>query len=43
MKTIEELLENKAATGQRTNVLEHMKENLMPCIQKSISIFQFND
>jgi hypothetical protein len=34
VKNIEELLESKTATGQRTNVLEYMQENLLPCIQK---------
>ncbi len=36
MKNIEELLESKIATGQRTNVLEYMQENLLPCIQKDL-------
>ncbi|CAF3488854.1 unnamed protein product [Rotaria sp. Silwood1] len=36
VKNIEELLANKAATGQRTNVLEYMQENLMACIQKDL-------
>ena len=34
VKNIEELLTSKAATGQRTIVLEHMQENLLACIQK---------
>ncbi|CAF4534642.1 unnamed protein product, partial [Rotaria sp. Silwood2] len=33
VKNIEELLANKTATGQRTNVLDYMQENLMACIQ----------
>ncbi|CAF1418241.1 unnamed protein product [Rotaria sordida] len=36
VKNIEELLANKTATGQRTNVLEYMQENLMACIQKDL-------
>lgn len=33
-KNIEELLEAKAATGQKNNALEYMQENLMSCIEK---------
>ncbi|CAF2570223.1 unnamed protein product [Rotaria sp. Silwood2] len=36
VKNIEELLANKTATGQRTNVLDYMQENLMACIQKDL-------
>ena len=34
VKNIEELLESKAATGQKNNVLDHIQENLMACIEK---------
>jgi hypothetical protein len=34
MKNIEEILASKTATGQRTNALEYMQENLLACIQK---------
>ncbi|CAF4392610.1 unnamed protein product, partial [Adineta steineri] len=36
VKNIEELLASKTATGQRTNVLDYMQENLMACIQKDL-------
>jgi pumilio family protein 6 len=36
VKNIEDLLVSKSATGQRTNVLEYMLENLLPCIQKDL-------
>lgn len=36
VKNIDELLESKAATGQKNNVLDHMQENLMACIEKDL-------